>query len=318
MPSLAYFEGKIVPLEEAKIGVVTHAFNYGTGVFEGIRGNWNSSQEQLFLFRVREHYARLLRSCSMLNIKLPYSLDDFERITLDLVEKCDFREDIYVRPLAYKSSDVVGLRVHDLEDDFLIYIVPFGNYLDSDAGIRCTFSSWTRIQDSVIPPSAKVTGMYVANSLAKSEAVWRGYDEAILLTQDGNVSEGSGENIFLIKDGVLSTPRQEDGILAGITRDTVIELAQNVLGLKVVERQIPKTDVYVADEFFMTGTAAHVTPVVEVDGRPLGDGAVGPVTRELQRLYFDVVKGENNSYSHWLTPATRAAAGAATMAPQQA
>ena len=310
MPSLAFFEGKVVPLEEAKIGVVTHAFNYGTGVFEGIRGNWNPEQEQLFLFRVREHYARLLRSCTMLNIKLPYSLDDFERITLDLVEKCDFREDIYVRPLAYKSSNVVGLRVHDLEDDFLIYIVPFGNYLDPDAGIRCTFSSWTRIQDSVVPPSAKVTGMYVANSLAKSEAVWRGYDEAILLTQDGNVSEGSGENIFLIKDGVLSTPRQEDGILAGITRDTVTELAQNVLGLKVVERQIPKTDVYVADEFFMTGTAAHVTPVLEVDGRLIGDGAVGPVTREIQRLYFDVVKGETEAYSHWLTPATRAAATA--------
>ena len=168
MPSLAYFEGKVVPLEEAKIGVVNHAFNYGTGVFEGIRGNWNGAQEQMYLFRVREHYARLLRSCQMLNIKLPYSLDDFERITLDLVQQCGFKEDIYIRPLAYKSSNVVGLRVHDLEDDFLIYIVPFGNYLDSDAGIRCTFSSWMRIQDNVIPPSAKVTGMYVGNSLPRA------------------------------------------------------------------------------------------------------------------------------------------------------
>ena len=225
MPSLAFFEGKVVPLEEAKISVVTHAFNYGTGVFEGIRGNWNADQEQMYLFRVREHYARLLRSCAMLNITLPYSLDDFERITLDLVQQCGFKEDVYVRPLAYKSSDVVGLRVHDLDDEFLIYIVPFGNYLDSDAGIRCTFSSWTRIQDNVIPPSAKVTGMYVANSLAKSEAVWRGYDEAILLTEDGNISEGSGENIFLIDNGVISTPPQTDGILDGITRNTVIELA---------------------------------------------------------------------------------------------
>ena len=302
MPSLAFFEGKVVPLEEAKIGIVTHAFNYGTGVFEGIRGNWNADQEQMYLFRVREHYARLLRSCAMLNIKLPYSLDDFERITLDLVQQCGFKEDVYIRPLAYKSSDVVGLRIHDLDDEFLIYIVPFGNYLDSDAGIRCTFSSWTRIQDNVIPPSAKVTGMYVANSMAKSEAVWRGYDEAILLTDDGNISEGSGENIFLIEDGVISTPPQTDGILDGITRNTVMELARDVLGLRVEERTIPKTEVYVTDEFFMTGTAAHVTPVTEVDGRPIGNGGIGPITAELQKLYFEVVKGERDAYRHWLTP----------------
>ena len=302
MPSLAFFEGNVVPLEEAKIGVVNHAFNYGTGVFEGIRGNWNGAQEQMYLFRVREHYARLLRSCAMLNIKLPYSLDDFERITLDLVQQCGFKEDIYIRPLAYKSSDVVGLRIHDLEDDFLIYIVPFGNYLDSDAGIRCTFSSWMRIQDNVIPPSAKVTGMYVGNSLAKSEAVWRGYDEAILLTQDGNISEGSGENIFLIQDGVLSTPPQTDGILDGITRNTVMELARDILGLEVVERSIPKTEAYVTDELFMTGTAAHVTPVLEIDGRPIGSGGIGPITAELQKIYFEVVKGERAQYNHWLTP----------------
>ena len=302
MPSLAFFEGKVIPLEEAKIGVVNHAFNYGTGVFEGIRGNWNRAQEQMYLFRVREHYARLLRSCAMLNIKLPYSLDDFERITLNLVQQCGFKEDIYIRPLAYKSSDVVGLRVHDLEDDFLIYIVPFGNYLDSDAGIRCTFSSWMRIQDNVIPPSAKVTGMYVGNSLAKSEAVWRGYDEAILLTQDGNISEGSGENIFLIQNGVISTPPQTDGILDGITRNTVMELARDILGLEVVERSIPKTEAYVTDELFMTGTAAHVTPVREIDGRPIGGGGIGPITAELQKLYFEVVKGERAQYNHWLTP----------------
>ena len=302
MPSLAFFEGNVVPLEEAKIGVVNHAFNYGTGVFEGIRGNWNGAQEQMYLFRVREHYARLLRSCQMLNIKLPYSLDDFERITLDLVQQCGFKEDIYIRPLAYKSSDVVGLRIHDLEDDFLIYIVPFGNYLDSDAGIRCTFSSWMRIQDNVIPPSAKVTGMYVGNSLAKSEAVWRGYDEAILLTGDGNISEGSGENIFLIQNGVISTPPQTDGILDGITRNTVMELARDILGLEVVERSIPKTEAYVTDELFMTGTAAHVTPVLEIDGRPIGSGGIGPITAELQKIYFEVVKGERAQYNHWLTP----------------
>lgn len=312
MPSLAFFEGKTVPLEEAKISIVTHAFNYGTGVFEGIRGNWNEEEGQLYLFRVRDHYQRLLRSCMMINIKLPYSLDEFEQITTDLVEACGFREDIYIRPLAYKSSDVVGLRVHDLQDEFLIYVVPFGNYLESDKGITCTFSSWLRIEDAMIPPSAKVTGMYVNNSLAKSEAVWRGYDEAIMLTRDGYISEGSGENIFLIQDNVLYTPPVTDHILEGLTRNTVMELARKELGLTVVERRIPKSDVFVTDEFFMTGTAAHVTPVLSVDGRNVGDGAIGPVTARLQELYFDIVKGKKKQYAGWLTPMYEKVVGTAT------
>ena len=308
MPSLAFFEGKVVPLEEAKISVVTHAFNYGTGVFEGIRGNWNPDRNQLFLFRVRDHYQRLLRSCMMLNIKLPYTLDDFERITLDLVAQCGFREDIYIRPLAYKSSNVVGLRIHDLEDAFLIYVVPFGNYLESDKGIRCTFSSWQRMEDTIIPPSAKVTGMYVNNSLAKSEAIWRGYDEAIMLTRDGYVSEGSGENAFLVKDGVLYTPGVTDQILEGLTRNTVMELAKRELGIDTVERRILRSEFLVAEECFLTGTAAHVTPVIEIDGRPVGNGTIGSVSRQLQDLYFDIVKGKNDRYSSWLSPAYKTVA----------
>lgn len=311
MPSLAFFQGKIIPLPEAKISVVTHAFNYGTGVFEGIRGNWNAEEGQLYLFRVREHYQRLLRSCRMLNISLPYTLDDFERITLDLVDACNLREDIYLRPLAYKSSEVVGLRVHDLKDDFLIYVVPFGNYLESDKGIRCCVSSWTRIEDTMVPPSAKVTGMYVNNSLAKSEAIWRGYDEAIMLNRDGSLSEGSGENVFLVKDGKLLTPATSDNILEGLTRNTVIELAQKELGIPTVERRINRSEIIVADELFLTGTAAHVTPVLEVDGRRVGNGSIGPVTARLQALYFDIVKGNNKRYSKWLTPGFRKVAGPA-------
>lgn len=305
MPALAFFEGRVVPLAEAKVGVVTHAFNYGTGVFEGIRGNWNAEEHQLYLFRVRDHYQRLLRSCRMLNISLPYTLEDFERITLDLVEACGFHEDIYIRPLAYKASEVVGLRVHDLKDDFLIYVVPFGKYLESDKGIRCCVSSWTRIEDTMIPPGAKVTGMYVNNSLAKSEAVWRGYDEAIMLTRDGFVCEGSGENIFLVRDGKLLTPAVSDSILEGITRNTVIELAQRELGVSTVERRINRSELFVADELFLTGTAAHVTPVLEVDGRRIGTGAIGPVSARLQALYFEIVKGRDKRYLHWLTVAAR-------------
>ncbi|MFL2640105.1 MAG: branched-chain amino acid transaminase [Dehalococcoidia bacterium] len=302
MPALAFFEGEIVPLEEAKISVLTHAFNYGTGVFEGIRGNWNADKNELYLFRVREHYERLYRSCKMINIDLPYNLDELESMTLDLVESCGYKEDIYIRPLAYKSGDLVGLRVHDIPDDFLIYVVPFGNYLESDKGITCSFSSFLRVEDSMIPPSAKVTGMYVNNSLAKSEAVWRGFDEAIMLSRDGFISEGSGENIFLIKDGVVYTPQVTDHILEGLTRNTVIELCKNELGIDVIERRIPKSDVVVADEFFMTGTAAHVTPVLSVDGRDIGDGTIGPITAKLQKLYFDIVKGKNDKYADWLSP----------------
>ncbi len=314
MPALAFFQGKVVPLEDAKISVVTHAFNYGTGVFEGIRGNWNLETEQLMLFRVREHYERLLRSCRILNIELPYSLDDFERITVNLVEQTGFREDIYVRPLAFKSSEVVGLRVHDLQDDFLIYVVPFGNYLESDKGIRCTFSSWQRMEDTIIPPSAKVTGMYVNNSLAKSEAIWRGYDEAIMLTRDGYVSEGSGENAFLIKDGVLHTPAVSDQILEGLTRNTVIQVAREEFGLETIERRILRSEFFVADECFLTGTAAHVTPVLEVDGRAIGTGGIGPITAKLQEKYFNIVRGEEERYAHWLTPLTQGVPGAASIA----
>ena len=302
MPALAFFEGEIVPLEEAKISVVTHAFNYGTGVFEGIRGNWNEDKDELYLFRVKDHYERLYRTCKMINIDLRYSLDQLEEMTLDLVKSCGYKEDIYVRPLAYKSGDLVGLRVHDIPDDFLIYVVPFGNYLESDKGITCSFSSFLRVEDSMIPPSAKVTGMYVNNSLAKSEAVWRGFDEAIMLTRDGFISEGSGENIFLVKDGVVYTPQITDHILEGLTRNTLIELCKNELGIEVVERRIPKSDVVVADEFFMTGTAAHVTPVLSLDGRDIGDGSIGPITSKLQKLYFDIVKGKNGKYSDWLSP----------------
>ena len=314
MPALAYFEGNVVPLEDAKISVVTHAFNYGTGVFEGIRGNWNAETEQLVLFRVREHYERLLRSCAILNIVLPYSLDDFERITVDLVERTGFREDIYVRPLAYKSSNVVGLRVHDLQDDFLIYVVPFGNYLESDKGIRCTFSSWQRMEDPIIPPSAKITGMYVNNSLAKSEAIWRGFDEAIMLTREGYVSEGSGENVFLVRDGVLYTPAVSDHILEGLTRNTVIQVAREEFGIETVERRLLRSEFFVADECFLTGTAAHVTPVLEVEGRTIGSGGIGPITAKVQAKYFGIVRGVEDRYANWLTLLTQRVVGAGSIA----
>lgn len=303
MPSLAFFKKQIVPLAEARVGIMTHALNYGTACFEGIRGNWNEDDEQIYLFRVREHYERMHKSCRVLKIELPYSVDELWGITRDLVERCGFKEDVYVRPLAYKSSEALGVRLHNLEDDFLIFVAPFGNYLDVDQGIKCCTSTWRRIDDSMIPPRAKITGLYVNSALAKTEAFENGYDEAILLTHDGHVSEGSGENLFLVIDGRLVTPPAWDNILVGITRQTAMQLAKDELGVDTVERSIDRSELYTADECFLTGTAAHLTPVVEIDHRPVGDGKIGSLTAQLQSLYFDVVRGKSKKYSHWCTPA---------------
>jgi len=305
MGSYAFFENKFVPLEEAKIGVMTHAFNYGTACFEGIRGNWNEAEEQMYLFRPREHYERMKRSCRILKIELPYTVDELCSITRELVEMCGFREDIYVRPLAYKGGQVVGVRLHGVDDAFLIFVTPFGPYLDVEKGITCGTSSWRRIDDNMIPARAKITGLYVNSALAKTEAHENGYDEAIMLTHDGHVSEGSGENIFIVLDGTLVTPPSTDNILVGITRDTVIKLAKNELGLEVTERQIDRSELYIAEECFMTGTAAHVSPVLEVDHRKIGDGGIGPITSRLQKLYFDIVRGKNKKYLDWCTSAYR-------------
>src|SRR3990172_6527442 len=231
VPSYAFFRKQFVPLSEAKIGVMTHAFNYGTACFEGIRGNWNPEHNQMYIFRTRDHLRRLLDSCRVLKIKLPFSLDELCQNTLELAKMCGYKEDIYIRPLAYKSSEEVGVRLHNLEDDFLLFLIPFGPYLDTEKGARCGTSSWRRIDDTMIPPRAKITGLYVNSALAKTEAYENGFDEAILLTFDGHVSEGSGENIFIVSGGRLVTPGPSDDILVGITRDTVITLARNEMGM---------------------------------------------------------------------------------------
>jgi branched-chain amino acid aminotransferase len=301
MPSYAYFHKQFVPLAEAKLGVMTTALHYGTAIFEGIRGNWNSKKKQIYLFRLKDHYLRLLNGCRVLKIKLPHSVDELCQITVKLVEMCQFEEDLYIRPLAYKSAERLGVRLHDVEDDFLCFVIPWGPYLDMDKA-RCGVSSWRRPDYNVIPPNVKITGLYANNALAKSEAIENGFDEAIMLTPDGHVSEGSGENIFLVLDGKLVTPASYNNILLGITRDTVIKLAQNELGIETIERQVERSELYLADECFLTGTAAHLTPVAEIDHRPIGDGEIGEITKRLQKLYFEVIRGNNPKYLDWCTP----------------
>jgi branched-chain amino acid aminotransferase len=300
----AYFQKQFVPLAEAKISIMTHAFLYGTATFEGIRGNWNEDVGEIYIFRVQDHFRRLHKSCRILKIGLPYSVEELTDLTVKLVEMCGYTEDIYIRPIAYKSSEVIGVRMHNLEDDFLVFVYPFGPYLDIEKGIRCMTSSWRRVEDVGIPARAKVNGLYVNSALAKTEAQENGYDEAIMLDMAGHVSEGSGENIFIVVDGRLHTPPSTDNILMGITRDTVTRLAADELGIETVERSIDRSELYVADECFMTGTAAHVTAVVEVDRRPIGDGRTGPITAQLQKLYFDVVRGKNSKYARWCTAAS--------------
>jgi branched-chain amino acid aminotransferase len=280
---------------------MTTALHYGTAIFEGIRGNWNSKKKQIYLFRLKDHYLRLLNGCRVLKIKLPHSVDELCQITVKLVEMCQFEEDLYIRPLAYKSAERLGVRLHDVEDDFLALVIPWGPYLDMDKA-RCGVSSWRRPDYNVIPPNVKITGLYANNALAKSEAIENGFDEAIMLTPDGHVSEGSGENIFLVLDGKLVTPASYNNILLGITRDTVIKLAQNELGIETIERQVERSELYLADECFLTGTAAHLTPVAEIDHRPIGDGEIGEITKRLQKLYFEVIRGNNPKYLDWCTP----------------
>ena len=304
----AFFQGQFVPMAQAKIGVMTHAFNYGTAVFEGIRGNWNEEQQQLYLFRVRDHVRRVFQSAKIMRLGVRYSEDEIVDVIERLAETNAYREDIYIRPMAYKSQEVVGLRMHDLEEDFLVYVTPFGAYLDPDAGVRCMTSSWRRIDDTMIPARAKVNGLYVNNAMAKTEAQLNGFDEAIMLNADGHVSEGSGENIVMIRHGRLVTPSPHDNILEGITLETALEIAQQELGLDVERRSIDRSELYIAEELFMTGTAAHVTPVTEVDRVPIGDGQPGDVSRTLQRRYFEAITGRLPEYAEWLTPVYSGAA----------
>jgi len=302
MPPYAFFHKQFMPLKEAKVGILTHALHYGTGCFEGIRGNWNPEEKQLFIFRAKEHYERLQQSCRILRVKLPYSIDKLCDLTMKLVEKSGYREDVYIRPLASKSAERIGVRLHDVEDDFLIIVTTLPAYLDMEKGVRCCISSWRRVDDTMIPARAKITGIYVNSALAKSEAIERGFDEAILLTQDGHVSEGSGENVFVVINGKLITPPSSDNILMGITRDTVIQLASKELGLETIERSLDRSELYIAEEAFFTGTAAHVTPIIEIDERPIGNGKIGKVTKKLQRLYANVIQCKDPKFQNWCTP----------------
>lgn len=315
----AFFQGGYVPISQAKVGIKTHALNYGTGCFEGIRGYWNSDDNQLYLFRAREHFERLHRSARALRMNLRHAVAELVEIAVNVVARNSYKQDVYVRPLVYKSGEIVGLsmvrregaKTVFLPDDFFLFAVPFGDYLDVNEPIRCCISTWQRIDDNVIPARVKATGLYLNSALAKTEAEENGFDEGIMLSADGHVSEGTGENLFIVRDGTLVTPSRAENILEGITRATVIQIAKEELGVDTIERQVDRTELYVADELFLCGTGAQISAVAEVDHRTIGDGKVGPVTSKLMKLYFDIVKGKNAKYAHWCTAVYPVKVGAA-------
>ena len=295
----AFFEGKIVPLADAKLSIATHGFLYGTSVFGGMRSYWNAEQKRLFVFRPYDHFRRLLQSARMLAMQTRYDEESLIDLTLELLRTDNWQQDIYMRPTFYKADLGIGVKLHDLKDEFCMFVMAYEPYVKNDTNAHVTVSSWRRIDDNVIPARGKVAGAYANSALIKTDANRAGFDEALVLDNNGHVSEGSAMNFFMVRDGNLLTPPVTDNILEGITRRSVIELARNELDLNVVERSIDRTELFIAEEMFMTGTAAQITAVTKVDHRPVGAGVMGPITAKLRMLYEDILRGKNKKYEHW-------------------
>ncbi len=298
----AYFEGNYVPIERANVSILTHSFNYGTALFEGIRGYYRSEDDNVLIFRLKEHVDRFVRNFCILCMNVPETREDIESVCVELVKRSAFREGVYIRPIVYKNERSLGPKLHDVSSSFCCWIMKLGDYVDIDSGLDVVVSSWRRLSDNAIPSRAKTVGSYINSSLAATEAKQAGFDEAIFLREDGTVAEGSAMNLFIVQDGTLITTPPTADILVGITRNTVLELAVEELGFAVLERPIARTELYVCDEVFFTGTGAQVAPVRSIDRRKIGNGEPGPVSRKLQELYFQVVQGRVAKYAHWCTP----------------
>lgn len=298
----AFFKGQIVPIESAKVSVMTHALNYGTGVFGGLRGYWNEEQEQLYVFRIRDHMKRFIQSASLIRIEVKYSADELVNIIAELLRAEGWRENCYIRPLAYKASELIGVRLHNLEDEVTIFSLPFGRYIQNEEGAHVCFSAWRRVEDNAIPARGKIVGAYANSALIKTDAALSGYDEAIVLNEDGHISEMSAANFFMIRDGVAITPPKQSNVLEGIVRRSLIQLLREEMGVEVIERDIDRTELYVADEAFMCGTGVQVAAITKVEHRSIGTGSIGPITDRLRNLFFDVVSGRVDKYHDWLTP----------------
>jgi branched-chain amino acid aminotransferase len=298
---VAYFEGEYVALGDAKVSIMTHAFMYGTAVFEGIRAYWNEDQGVLYGLKLREHMERIRRNANILLMSDLPPVDELVHIVVETIRRNGFREDAYIRPCLYKSGKAIGVRLHNLPHELTVLALPFGNYIDIDKGVRLMTSTWRRNTDDALPARGKIVGGYVNMAFQKSEAELNGFDEALVLTADGHASEASAANMFVVRDGVLLTPPVSDDILEGVTRKAVLELAE-VLGIPVETRSIDRSEIYVADEMFLCGTGVQLSPVIELDHRSIAGGAIGPITKQLHEAYFGAVRGRDPRFAHWLTP----------------
>jgi branched-chain amino acid aminotransferase len=297
---ITYFQGEYVPLGDAKVSVMTHAFMYGTAVFEGIRAYWNEDQGMLYGLKLREHMERIRRNAGMLLMTDLPPVDELVRIVVETIRRNEFRQDAYIRPCFYKSGLSVGVRLHNLPHELVVLAVPFGNYIDIEKGVRIMTSTWRRNADDALPARGKIVGGYVNMAFQKTEAELNGFDEALVLTPDGHASEASAANMFVVRDGVLLTPPVNDDILEGVTRRAVLDLAAT-FGIPTETRSIDRSEIYVADEMFLCGTGVQLSPVIELDHRPIAGGAIGPITRQLHQTYFAAVRGNDPRFMHWLT-----------------
>lgn len=287
--------------DEAKVGLLTHGLQYGTGCFEGIRGYWSQEDRDLYLVLLRAHYERLKISAKILLMEIPHTVDELIDMTVELVARNRFEQDIYIRPCVFKAAEDIGVRLHNVPDAFAMIPVPFSTYLDTTKGLKACVSSWRRADDTMAPPRAKITGLYVNSALAKTEAITNGYDEAILLSHDGHVAEGSAENLFLVRHGKLYTPDPSQNVLEGCTRRAIMTIAKEQFGLEIVERSIDRGELYAADELFFTGTAAGIAWVQSIDTRVVGDGTMGPWSKKLSEFYQRAVRNQEPAYGAWLT-----------------
>ncbi len=299
VPKFVWFDGKLVRDEDAKVPVMTHAIHYGTSVFEGLRGYWNS--KNLNIFRLQDHIKRFRNSGKVYSIALRFTDKEITNAIIQICKKNNVKESCYIRPFYFVGKHGINLHVtENTPTHAAIVMFPFGELFNRN-GIKVGISSWRRIHDISTPPLAKMGGNYLNSILATQESKRNGYDEAILLDHLGNISEAPGENIFIIRDGKLLTPPSSSSALEGITKDSVVKIAED-LGYQIVEREIPRTEIYFADEVFLTGTAAEISPVISVDGKKVGDGKVGKITENIRKVYSDITMGKNKKYSKWITP----------------
>ena len=298
---VTYIDGRYVDDEAATVNVRARALNYGLGCFGGIRGYLSDDGEQVFVFRLEDHIRRLAQSARMLFLKLPIPEREASEVVLETLRRNQARQDTYVRPLIVSASTQLSPVLREEDSSFIVYTLPLQRYIDKET-IAVGVSSWRRTSDNSIPARAKPTGIYLNSALARREAFDNGFDEAILLTERGYVSEGSAEHVFIVRDGKLIAPPSTEDNLDGITRRTLITLATEDLGLSFHERPIARTELYVAEEMFLCGTGAEVTPVGSVDRRRVGEGGVGPITARLKQHFHDVVHGRVATRSDWLTP----------------